>query len=87
MISALTLYINGLVQERCNSSALAMELRLSSINPLICGLTTQILVLPKMINMNVLKILYWNTTHVPIFQYSYLYVQYYSPQPWPEAGI
>ena len=30
------LYIDGLVQERCNSSALAMELRLSCINPLIC---------------------------------------------------
>ena len=27
--------INGLVQERRNSSALAMELRLSCINPLI----------------------------------------------------
>ena len=26
-------YINGLVQERRNSSALAMELRLSCINP------------------------------------------------------
>ena len=30
-------YIDGLMQERCNSSALAMELRLSCINPLICG--------------------------------------------------
>ena len=29
-------YINGLVQERCNSSALAMELRLSCINPQTC---------------------------------------------------
>ena len=28
--------INGLVQERCNSSALAMELRLSNTNPSIC---------------------------------------------------
>ena len=28
--------LNGLVQERCNSSALAMELRLSCTNPLIC---------------------------------------------------
>ena len=26
-------HINGLVQERCNSSALAMELRLSCTNP------------------------------------------------------
>ena len=26
-------YIDGLVQERCNSSALAMELRLSCTNP------------------------------------------------------
>ena len=26
-------YIDGLVQERCNSSAWAMELRLSCINP------------------------------------------------------
>ena len=29
--------IDGLVQERCNSIALAMELRLSCINPLIWG--------------------------------------------------
>ena len=29
-------YIDGLVQKRCNSSALAMELHLSCINPLIC---------------------------------------------------
>ena len=29
------LYIDGLAQERCNSIALAMELRLSCINPLI----------------------------------------------------
>ena len=29
-------YIDGLVQERRNSSALAMELRLSHTNPLIC---------------------------------------------------
>ena len=28
-------HIDGLVQERCNSSALAMELRLSCTNPLI----------------------------------------------------
>ena len=28
--------MDGLVQERCNSSALAMELRFSSTNPLIC---------------------------------------------------
>ena len=28
--------IDGLVQERCNSSALAMELRLSCINPSRC---------------------------------------------------
>ena len=30
-------YIYGLVQERCNSSSLAMELRLSRINPPICN--------------------------------------------------
>ena len=30
------LYIDGLMQERRNSSALAMELRLSCTNPLIC---------------------------------------------------
>ena len=30
------LYFSGLVQERCNSSALAMELRLSCIKPSIC---------------------------------------------------
>ena len=30
-------YIDGLMQERRNSSALAMELRLSCVNPLICG--------------------------------------------------
>ena len=34
--SASIIYINGLVQERHNSSALAMELRLSCINLLIC---------------------------------------------------
>ena len=27
-------YIDGLMQERCNSSALAMELHISCINPL-----------------------------------------------------
>ena len=32
-------YIHGLVQERRNSSALAMELRLSCSNPLICNNT------------------------------------------------
>ena len=32
------LYINGVVQERCNSSALAMELLLSFTNPSICFL-------------------------------------------------
>ena len=31
-------YINGLVQERHNSSALVMELHLSCTNPLIYGL-------------------------------------------------
>ena len=31
----LSIYINGLVQERCNSIAHALELRLSCINPLI----------------------------------------------------
>ena len=30
------MYIDGLVQERRNSSALAMELHLSCTNPLIC---------------------------------------------------
>ena len=30
------IYIDGLVQERCNSSALVMELYLSCTNPLIC---------------------------------------------------
>ena len=33
------LHIDGLVQERCNSSALAMELRLSCTNPSIYQLT------------------------------------------------
>ena len=42
--------------------------------------TTRVLVLPKMINMNILKSLYSSTTRVLIFQYSYSYVQY-SPQP------
>ena len=32
-------YIDGLVQERRNSSALAMELRLSCTNPSICEWT------------------------------------------------
>ena len=30
------IYTHGLVQQRCNSSALAMELRLSCTNPMIC---------------------------------------------------
>ena len=34
------LYIDGLVQERCNSIANALELRLSSTNPWICSLQT-----------------------------------------------
>ena len=34
--AAIRQYIDGLVQERCNSSALAMELRLSCTNPSIC---------------------------------------------------
>ena len=42
--------------------------------------TTRVLVLPKMINMNILKTLYSSTTRVLIFQYSYSYVEY-SPQP------
>ena len=42
--------------------------------------TTRVLVLPKMINMNILKTLYSSTTRVLIFQYLYSYVQY-SPQP------
>ena len=33
----LSIYIDGLVQERCNSSALAMELHLSCTNLSICG--------------------------------------------------
>ena len=33
----LRIYIDGLVQERCNSSALAMELHLSGTNLSICG--------------------------------------------------
>ena len=32
-VEFLILYIHGLVQERCNSSVLAMELHLSCINP------------------------------------------------------
>ena len=32
-------YIDGLVQERCNSSALTMDLHLSCTNPSICGPT------------------------------------------------
>ena len=35
--------IDGLVQERCNSSALAMELHLSCTNPLICFMFLRIL--------------------------------------------
>ena len=35
---SLLVHIDGLVQERCNSSALAMELRLSCTNPLISWL-------------------------------------------------
>ena len=47
--------------------------------------TTRLLVLPKMINMNILKALDSNTTWVLIFQYSYSYVQY-SPLPWSPLG-
>ena len=36
-------YIDGLVQERHNSSALAMELCLSCINPSICNWVEKIL--------------------------------------------
>ena len=36
-ILSVYMYIDGLVQERHNSSALAMELSLSCINPLICS--------------------------------------------------
>ena len=34
-------YIDGLEQERCNSSVLAMELSLSCINPSICSYSDQ----------------------------------------------
>ena len=34
-------YVNGLEQERCNSSALAMELRLSCTNPWMDGLVQE----------------------------------------------
>ena len=36
-LTCLSGHIDGSVQERCNSSALAMELRLSCTDPLICG--------------------------------------------------
>ena len=36
LVMLMSLYFNGLVQERHNSSALAMELRLSCANPSIC---------------------------------------------------
>ena len=39
-------YIDGLVQERCNSSALAMESCLSCPNPLICSIKVTIFLLP-----------------------------------------
>ena len=42
--------------------------------------TTRVLVLPQMMNMNILKTLYSGTTRVLIFQHSYSYVQY-SSQP------
>ena len=42
--------------------------------------TTRVRVLPKTIDMNILKTLYSSTTRVLISQYSYSYVQY-SPQP------
>ena len=35
-ISCSTLYVNGLVQERRNSNALALELRVSCYNPSMC---------------------------------------------------
>ena len=40
MLTALTSMVDGLVEERCNSSALAMELRLSRINPSILEFET-----------------------------------------------
>ena len=72
-------YINGLVQERRNSSVLAMELRLSCINPSICGLWPQKQIWDEYYSdthfaqndkHELLKILYSSATHVPIFQYS-----------------
>ena len=42
--------------------------------------TTRVLVLPQMMNMNILKTLHSSTTRVLIFQHSYSYVQY-SSQP------
>ena len=60
----------------------------SCLNPIMTWIragasTTRVLVLPKIINMNMLKTLYLSTTRVLIFQYSYSYVEY-SPQPWHE---
>ena len=46
--------------------------------------TTRVLVLPKMIKINILKILYSSTTRALIFQYSSSYVQC-SPKPWLSA--
>ena len=41
MVSTMSIHqINGFVQERCDSSVLAMELRLSCINPSICNIAS-----------------------------------------------
>ena len=39
---SMTFHIDGLVQERRNSSAIAMELRLSCTNPSLCELHVQV---------------------------------------------
>ena len=45
--SHFNIHIDGFVQERCNSSALAMELHLSCINPSICHLTSIVIPIIK----------------------------------------
>ena len=50
-------YVHGLVQERCNSHALAMELHLSCANPSICCLLLPTISLSMSLSMSVVILL------------------------------
>ena len=56
-------HIDGLVQERRNSNVLAMELRLSCINPSISDESKEIATTTKQITTNCMYII-WDTLHI-----------------------